>query len=174
MNESSIYKNNLSDINGSLRPGIVHRIDKETSGLLVIAKNNIAHAKLGKQFSDHTIKRKYECLIWGVIRPLNGKIETLITRNKRNRQLMTVSEINGKRAVTNYKTIKVFKINEYTPGKAINLGVKKSKNETILILSGHSQITKLNLKEVKKQLKEYVAIFGNQNPIYKGKKISKR
>ncbi len=70
--------------------------------------------------------------------------------------------------------IKVFKINEYTPGKAINIGVKKSKNETILILSGHSQITKLNLKEVKKQLEEYVAVFGNQNPIYKGKKISKR
>ena len=100
----------MSNINGSLRPGIVHRIDKETSGLLVVAKNNISHAKLGKQFSDHSIKRKYECLIWGVMRPLNGKIETLITRNKRNRQLMTVSEINGKRAVTNYKTIKVFKL----------------------------------------------------------------
>ena len=91
------YKNNLSTINGNLRPGIVHRIDKDTSGLLVIAKNNFSHSNLGKQFSDHSIKRKYICLVWGVIRPLNGKIETLISRDKKNRQLMTVSEIKGKR-----------------------------------------------------------------------------
>jgi 23S rRNA pseudouridine1911/1915/1917 synthase len=106
------YKKNLSDINGNLRPGIVHRIDKDTSGLLVIAKNNLAHAHLGKQFSDHTIKRKYMCLSWGVVRPLNGKISTLITRDKRNRQLMTVSDINGKKAITNYKTVKVFNIKD--------------------------------------------------------------
>ena len=102
------YKNKLSDINGELRPGIVHRIDKETSGLLVIAKNNLSHSKLGKQFSDHSIKRKYLCLIWGVIRPLQGRIETLISRNKKNRQLMMVSDVNGKKAITNYKTISVF------------------------------------------------------------------
>ena len=105
-------KNNLSDINGSLRPGIVHRIDKDTSGLLVVAKNNFAHANLGKQFSDHTIKRKYQCLIWGVIRPLNGKIQTLISRNKKNRQLMTVSEFSGKKAVTNYVTKKIYNIKD--------------------------------------------------------------
>ncbi len=102
------YKKNLSDINGKLRPGIVHRIDKETSGLLVIAKNNISHSKLSKQFNEHTIKRKYKCLVWGIIRPLNGKIETFITRNKKNRQLMTVSDLVGKKAITNYKTIKTF------------------------------------------------------------------
>ena len=102
------YKNNLSNINGKLRPGIVHRIDKETSGLLVVAKNNISHSNLGKQFSEHTIKRKYKCLVWGILRPLNGRIDTLISRNKRNRQLMTVSDITGKRAITNYKTIKTF------------------------------------------------------------------
>ena len=77
------YKNNLSNISGDLRPGIVHRIDKDTSGLLIIAKNNFSHANLGRQFSEHTIKRKYQCLIWGIIRPLNGKIETLISRNKK-------------------------------------------------------------------------------------------
>ena len=104
------YKTNLSDVNGDLRPGIVHRIDKETSGLLVVAKNNLTHASLGDQFSKHTIKRKYLCLSWGVIRPLNGKIITLITRDKKNRQLMTVSDIKGKKAITNYKTIKVFNI----------------------------------------------------------------
>ena len=77
------YKKNLSSINGTLRPGIVHRIDKETSGLLVIAKNNLAHVDLGNQFSKHTIKRKYLCLSWGVIRPLNGRISTLITKIKK-------------------------------------------------------------------------------------------
>tara|TARA_B100001059_G_C17721759_1_gene521136 strand:+ start:16 stop:996 length:981 start_codon:yes stop_codon:yes gene_type:complete len=106
------YKKNLSNINGLLRPGIVHRIDKETSGLLVIAKNNFAHSNLGDQFSKHTIERKYLCLAWGVVRPLSGKIVTLITRDKKNRQLMTVSEINGKKAITNYKTIKVFNVKD--------------------------------------------------------------
>ena len=106
------YKDNLSDINGVLRPGIVHRIDKETSGLLVIAKNNFSHSHLGKQFSEHSIKRKYLCLSWGVIRPLNGKINTLISRDKKNRQLMTVSDIRGKRAITNYKTLKVFSLKD--------------------------------------------------------------
>ena len=104
------YKKNLSDINGLLRPGIVHRIDKETSGLLVVAKNNFAHSNLGDQFSKHTIKRKYLCLSWGVVRPLYGKINTLITRDKKNRQLMTASDVSGKKAITNYKTIKVFNV----------------------------------------------------------------
>ena len=105
-------KSKLSNIGDEIRPGIVHRIDKETSGLLVVAKNNFAHANLGKQFSDHTIKRKYQCLIWGVIRPLNGKIQTLISRNKKNRQLMTVSEFSGKKAVTNYVTKKIYNIKD--------------------------------------------------------------
>ena len=103
-----LYKKNLSSLNGLSRPGIVHRIDKETSGLLVVAKNNFAHANLAKQFSKHSIRRKYLALIWGVIRPLNGKITTLLSRSKKNRQLMSVSEISGKKAITNYKTLKVF------------------------------------------------------------------
>ena len=102
------YKDNLSNINGKIRPGIVHRIDKDTSGLLVVAKNNLSHSNLSKQFNDHSIKRTYQCLIWGIVRPLNGKIETLISRNPKNRQLMAVSEIKGKNAITNYKTLKVF------------------------------------------------------------------
>ena len=109
-----LYKKNLSSLNGLSRPGIVHRIDKETSGLLVVAKNNFAHANLAKQFSRHSIKRKYLALIWGVIRPLNGKIITLLSRSKKNRQLMSVSEISGKKAITNYKTLKVF-INKEIP-----------------------------------------------------------
>jgi len=102
------YKTKLSSINGELRPGIVHRIDKETSGLIVVAKNNFAHSKLGAQFNKHLTKRKYLALTWGVIRPLNGKIVTFLTRNKKNRQLMSVSKTSGKKAITNYKTLKVF------------------------------------------------------------------
>ena len=106
------YKKTLSDLNGKLRPGIVHRIDKETSGLLVVAKNNFAHAHLGSQFSNHSIRRKYICLSWGVVRPLDGKIITLIKRDQKNRKLMTVSDISGKKAITNYKTLKVFNIKD--------------------------------------------------------------
>ena len=77
------YKNKLSDVNGNSRLGIVHRIDKETSGLLVVAKNNSSHLYLAKQFSNHSIKRRYQCLVWGVVRPLNGRIETLISRSRK-------------------------------------------------------------------------------------------
>ena len=107
-------KNSLSNISGELRPGIVHRIDKNTSGLVVIAKNNQTHEHLSTQFSKHTIKRLYRLLIWGKIRPSKGKIETFITRSSKNRQMMEVSNVKGKKAITNYKTIEVFE-NKNTP-----------------------------------------------------------
>ncbi|MFL2896506.1 MAG: RluA family pseudouridine synthase [Candidatus Pelagibacter sp.] len=97
-----------SNIGGELRPGIVHRIDKDTSGLIVVAKNNYAHEELSKQFSKHSITRVYQALIWGKLRPQKGKIETLIKRSSRNRQLMEVGISKGKKAVTNYKTLEVF------------------------------------------------------------------
>jgi len=101
-------KNSFSNIGGELRPGIVHRIDKNTSGLLVIAKNNQAHENLSNQFNKHTIKRIYQLLIWGKVRPSKGKIETLITRSSKNRQMMQVSNNKGKKAITNYETIEIF------------------------------------------------------------------
>ena len=101
-------KKSLSNIGDELRPGIVHRIDKNTSGLVVIAKNNQAHENLSTQFSNHSITRVYQLLIWGKIRPSIGKIETLITRSSRNRQMMEVSQKKGKRAITNYKTVEIF------------------------------------------------------------------
>ena len=102
------YKKKLSNINGELRPGIVHRIDKHTSGLVVIAKNNFTHENLSNQFSEHSIERKYQTLVWGKLRPINGKIETLITRSSKNRQLMSVSLSKGKNSITNYKTLEIF------------------------------------------------------------------
>jgi len=107
-------KNSLSTIGDVLRPGIVHRIDKNTSGLVVIAKNNYSHEDLSKQFRDHSIKRIYQALIWGKLRPQSGRIETLITRSKKNRQLMEVGISKGKKAITNYKTLEIFE-NDKTP-----------------------------------------------------------
>ncbi len=148
------YKNKLSNINGSLRPGIVHRIDKETSGLLVVAKNNLAHSYLGNQFSKHTIKRKYLCLCWGVIRPLNGKIKTLIARDKKNRQLMTVSDLRGKKAITNYKTLKVFDLKDIPKISLIECALETGRTHQIRVhlkykgtsLLGDKQYGKKNIK----------------------------
>ncbi len=148
------YKNKLSNINGELRPGIVHRIDKETSGLLVIAKNNLSHSKLGKQFSDHSIKRKYLCLVWGVIRPLQGRIETLISRNKKNRQLMMVSDFNGKKAITKYRTIKVFNIKDIPKISLIECELETGRTHQIRVhmkykgssLLGDNQYGKKNMR----------------------------
>tara|TARA_B100001564_G_C20649785_1_gene676238 strand:+ start:26 stop:1006 length:981 start_codon:yes stop_codon:yes gene_type:complete len=148
------YKENLSNINGKLRPGIIHRIDKDTSGLLVIAKNNLSHSDLSNQFSKHSITRKYLCLIWGVVRPLNGKISSLITRDKKNRQLMTVSDINGKKAITNYKTIKIFNIKDIPKISLVECELETGRTHQIRVhlkykgtsLLGDKQYGKRNVK----------------------------
>ena len=148
------YKNNLSDINGKLRPGIIHRIDKETSGLLVVAKNNISHSNLGKQFSEHTIKRKYKCLVWGILRPLNGRIDTLISRNKRNRQLMTVSEFSGKRAITNYKTLRTFFRNDIPKISLMECELETGRTHQIRVHLSYKGVSILGDKQYgKKKLK---------------------
>ena len=103
------YKENLSTINGEFRAGIVHRLDKDTSGVLVVAKNDEVHAKLSKQFEEHSVVRNYRAMIWG--RPTNnsGKIETFIARDEHNRQKMSVSTTKkGKQAITNYKVIDTY------------------------------------------------------------------
>jgi len=148
------YKKKLSNVNGNTRPGIVHRIDKETSGLLVVAKNNNAHSNLGKQFSDHTIKRTYQALSWGILRPLNGRIETLIGRSRKNRQLMSVTEISGKKAVTNYTTLKVFEIKDIPKISFIECVLETGRTHQIRVhmaykgcsLLGDQQYGKKNLK----------------------------
>jgi len=103
-------KNKLSSVGGKLRPGIVHRIDKDTSGVIVVAKNDAAHINLSEQFSNHTIKRTYEAIVWGSLKPSSGIINENISRSVKNRQLMTVrkDKNKGKKAITNYKTLKIF------------------------------------------------------------------
>ena len=148
------YKKKLSNLSGSTRPGIVHRIDKDTSGLLVVAKNNFTHADLGRQFSEHTITRKYVALIWGVLRPLQGTIETFITRSKRNRQLMTTDEFSGKRAITKYSIIKVFNKKDIPKVSLIEFELKTGRTHQIRVhmiykgtsLLGDQKYRKRNIK----------------------------
>lgn len=96
---------NLSGINGVIRPGIVHRIDKDTSGILVIAKNDIAHVGLAKQLKDHTMKRVYVAIVKGNIKNDEGTIDAPIGRHKIHRKKMAVVK-DGRHAVTHYKVIK--------------------------------------------------------------------
>ena len=98
----------LSGIGGVKRPGIVHRIDKDTSGLLVIAKNDFAHQELSKQFAIHSIERTYEAFVWGRVEQASGKIEGNIGRSNTNRQKMALVNQGGKSAVTHYTRLAVY------------------------------------------------------------------
>ena len=96
----------LSGINGVLRPGIVHRIDKDTSGCLVVAKNDLAHQNLSEQLAKRTLKRTYIALVHGVIQHNVGTIEAPIGRDKSDRQKMTVTSMNARPALTHFKVLK--------------------------------------------------------------------
>lgn len=97
----------LSGINGVIRPGIVHRLDKETSGILVAAKNDKAHQNLSHQLSTREMGRTYQAIVWGMLMPSEGKIEGAIGRDPRHRQRMTIRE-SGKFALTHYKSLKIY------------------------------------------------------------------
>lgn len=98
----------LSGINGVMRPGIVHRIDKDTSGLLMVAKNDMAHESLVQQLVDKTVTRKYQAVVHGVIPHDYGTIDAPIGRDKKDRQSMTVTEENSKHAVTHFRVLERF------------------------------------------------------------------
>lgn len=102
----------LSGINGVLRPGIVHRIDKDTSGLLMVAKNDMAHQALVDQLVKKTVTRKYKAIVHGVIPHDYGTIDAPIGRDKRDRKKMTVTEENGKEAITHFRVLERFR--QYT------------------------------------------------------------
>ena len=105
------HLDSLSGINGVIRPGIVHRIDKDTSGLLVVAKNDAAHVSLSEQIKNKTCRRIYLALVEGVVKENDGVIDTFIGRSDKNRTMMAVKP-DGRRAVTHYKVIRRYK--DYT------------------------------------------------------------
>ena len=100
--------NTLKGIGGVRRPGIVHRLDKDTSGLMVAAKTGLAHESLTKQFAERTVERAYTALVWGVPNPTSGLINTKIGRSTRNRKKMSVLRQKGKEARTNYQVERRF------------------------------------------------------------------
>ena len=146
---------NLSTIGDELRPGIVHRIDKDTSGLVVIAKNNNAHEHLSNQFNKHTIKRVYQALIWGKLRPQSGKIETLITRSSKNRQLMEVGISKGKKAITNYKTLEIFENNKTPTFSFIECVLETGRTHQIRVHMSYKGNNILGDKKYKKKFKKF-------------------
>lgn len=104
-----LYKfNSLSNINGKIRPGIVHRIDKDTTGLLMIAKTNLAHISLAKQLKEHSINRRYIALVEGNINEDKGTINAPIGRNSKDRKKMCVTKDNSKEAITHFNVIRRF------------------------------------------------------------------
>jgi 23S rRNA pseudouridine1911/1915/1917 synthase len=102
------HTKNLSRVNESSRVGIVHRIDKDTSGLLLIAKDDFTHSKLALQFSKHTIEREYQAVCWGKFSEIKGEIVTKITRSKSDRKKFSISQTEGKDAITLYEVIEEF------------------------------------------------------------------
>ena len=99
----------LSGINGELSPGIVHRIDKDTSGLLAVAKNDLAHTVLASQLKDHTMARTYEAIVCGSFREDSGTVDAPIGRHPSDRKKMTVTQRNSKNAVTHWEVVKRYR-----------------------------------------------------------------
>lgn len=103
----------LSGINGVLRPGIVHRIDKDTSGLLIVAKNDFAHRSLAEQIKEHSFSREYRAVVTGHLKEQKGSITAPIGRNPKDRKKMTVTDVNSKNAVTHYEVLEQYNGYDY-------------------------------------------------------------
>ena len=146
---------NLSNIGDQLRPGIVHRIDKDTSGLIIIAKNNFAHENLSIQFNKHSINRIYQLLIWGKLRPRSGTIKTLIKRSTKNRQLMEVGSTKGKIAITNYKTLEVFENNKTPTLSLVECKLETGRTHQIRVHMSYKGNNILGDKKYKKKFKTF-------------------
>lgn len=121
-------KDSLSGINGVLRPGIVHRIDKDTSGLLIVAKNDRAHIGLAEQIKEHSFTREYNAVICGHLKNFDGTVDAPIGRNPRERKKMCVTDKNSKNAVTHYHVI-----NEYDGYSHLSLRLETGRTHQIRV-----------------------------------------
>ncbi len=142
------YTKKLSSLNEPGRPGIVHRIDKDTSGLLLIAKDEWTHAQLAKQFANHTIDREYWAVCWGKFKNSTGEVIGNIARSTKDRKIFTVSETDGKHAHTFYEVIE-----EFDFATLIKLKLKTGRTHQIRVHMSHIKHP----------------IFGD--PVYGGRKI---
>jgi len=106
-------KDSLSGINGVLRPGIVHRIDKDTTGSVIVCKNDMAHRQIAKQLKEHSIVRKYRAVCAGIIKEEEGTVNAPIGRDEKERKRMSVNHKNGKDAITHYRVLERFKDTTY-------------------------------------------------------------
>lgn len=103
----------LSGINGVLRPGIVHRIDRDTTGVLIVCKNDLSHQSIAAQLKEHSITRRYYAIVHGEVKENKGSINAPIGRHPTDRKKMSINEKNGKAAVTHYRVLKRFKAFTY-------------------------------------------------------------
>lgn len=122
------YTQNLSDINGSERPGIVHRLDKDTSGLMLVAKTNLAHTILSEDFKNHDVKREYIALLNGIFPHNKAKIDAPIGRDKKDRKKMCVTAENSKNAITHLNVLK-----RYTASTLVSLQLETGRTHQIRV-----------------------------------------
>lgn len=162
-------RDNLSGIGGVKRPGIVHRIDKDTSGLLVVAKNDFSHHHLCAQFFDHSIERTYFAVVHGMPNPVQGRIEANIGRSKFDRKKMAILKDGGKVAVTNYKLIQNF----HNIASLVQCNLETGRTHQIRVhmaslgcnLVGdqlYSKSVKTNIKGVESSMLKYINNFSRQ------------
>jgi len=131
------HTQNLSEYNEPGRPGIVHRIDKETSGLLVVAKDEWTHAKLAEQFARHTLEREYQAVVWGIFKEPKGEINSNIVRSKKDRKVFTTAIDEGKTALTFYEVIEEF---EFASLLKLNLKTGRTHQIRVHLSSIHHPI----------------------------------
>ena len=133
----SAQKNDtLSDLSGFERAGIVHRLDKDTSGLIVVAKDEVTHRKLSEQFFDHTIEREYNAIVWGKLKSKKGEISNRLGRDKRDRKKVAVlknDDEKGKLSITNYEVLE-----EYEFLSLLKLNLKTGRTHQIRVHMSHS------------------------------------